>query len=227
MEIEDALTILEEVLSSGSLTTVKGMVLQHAWEGKGYPQIAAILGYDPDYVEAIGSQLWRTLSEAMGEKVTKRNFRYTIERCFGDRLSAQLSDLVSRQDWGEATDVSTFYGRSEELRQLQQWIVGEKCRWIALLGMGGIGKTALAIKAARQVAGEFDCIIWRSLRNAPPLPDLLRDLIWFLCDRQSEQNDIKTLIDCLHKARCLIVLDNLETLLDRPSQIAYDRCLPL
>lgn len=213
MEIEDALTILEEILPPGSLTTVKGLVLQHTWEGQGYPEIAEILGYDPDYVKAIGSQLWRTLSEATGEKVTKRNFRYLIEQRFGDR--SQLNpDRVSHQDWGEAIDISTFYGRTEELQQLQQWIVGERCRWVAILGMGGIGKTALAVKVARQVAPEFDYIIWRSLRNALPLPELLRDLIWFLSDCQGEQNDIKSLIDCLRKVRCLIVLDNLETLLE-------------
>ena len=60
----------------------------------------------------------------------------------------------SQQDWGEAPDVLEFYGRAEELATLQQWITEDKCRLIALLGMGGIGKTALSVKLAKTVARE-------------------------------------------------------------------------
>jgi hypothetical protein len=34
-------------------------------------------------------------------------------------------------DWGEAPDVSVFYGRSEELVQLRQWVLEERCRLVA------------------------------------------------------------------------------------------------
>ena len=70
------------------------------------------------------------------------------------------------QDWGEAPDVSVFYGRTEELATLEQWIVRDRCRLIVLLGMGGVGKTALAVKVGQQVQSEFDYVIWRSLHNA-------------------------------------------------------------
>ena len=83
------------------------------------------------------------------------------------------------QDWGEAIDVSVFYGRKEELTQLKQWIVSDRCRLIALIGMAGIGKTALSVKLAEILQDEFEYVIWRSLRNAPPIHDLLSDLINF------------------------------------------------
>jgi predicted ATPase len=65
------------------------------------------------------------------------------------------------------------------LAQLEQWL-SEECRAIAILGMGGIGKTALAVKFAQQVQHQFDYLIWRSLRNAPPIEDVLAELIQFL-----------------------------------------------
>src|SRR3989454_4532872 len=47
---------------------------------------------------------------------------------------------LCRVDWGEAGDGGIFYGRGEELAQLEEWILAEGCRLIVLLGMGGIGK---------------------------------------------------------------------------------------
>ena len=44
-----------------------------------------------------------------------------------------------RVDWIGALDVSHFAGREVEVAELSQWIVQERCRLIALLGMGGIG----------------------------------------------------------------------------------------
>ncbi len=73
------------------------------------------------------------------------------------------------QDWGEAIDVSVFFGRLEEIITLKKWILTERCRSILLLGMGGIGKTALAIKIAQTIQSKFSFVLWRSLRNAPSL----------------------------------------------------------
>ncbi len=124
-----------------------------------------------------------------------------------------------REDWGEAPDVSIFYGRYEDLVTLTQWLVADQCCLIALLGMGGIGKTALAIKLAKQTARHFDWVIWRSLRNAPPLDEILAECIQFLSDQQEidlphdTEKRITRLIDYLDQQRCLVVLDNVEAIL--------------
>jgi hypothetical protein len=52
--------------------------------------------------------------------------------------------MERRQDWGEAPDVIGFVGRAEELATLRSWVLEDRCRLAAVLGMGGIGKTALA-----------------------------------------------------------------------------------
>ena len=118
-----------------------------------------------------------------------------------------------QQDWGEAIDVSIFYGRTEELTILEKWIQVDRCRLVGVLGMGGIGKTALAVKIAQQVQNQFEYVIWRSLRNAPTLEILLGELISFLSEGKESQGEVKLLLECLRSSRSLVILDNVETIL--------------
>jgi len=125
----------------------------------------------------------------------------------------------SRQDWGEAPESSAFYGRTEEIATLEQWIVKDRCRLVAILGMGGIGKTSLVVKLAKQVQGEFKYVIWRSLRRAISVNNLLDDIIPPLSHQQkaylSEDVDsrISQLIEHLRRHRCLLILDDIEAIL--------------
>ena len=130
--------------------------------------------------------------------------------------SSQAQEILKggQSDWGEAIDVSIFYGREYELETMQSWILDDRCRLIAILGMGGIGKTALSVKLSQRLQEEFDFVIWRSLRNAPPLETLLSELVPFLSNQQETQPELSKLLHCLKVSRCLVILDNLETLLD-------------
>ena len=65
-----------------------------------------------------------------------------------DVKPAEAGSVERRQDWGEAPDVLGFVGRAEELATLCDWVLEDRCRLAAVLGMGGIGKTALAARLA-------------------------------------------------------------------------------
>ena len=124
------------------------------------------------------------------------------------------------EDWGEAPTSAYFYGRHAELSQLQQWLLLEQRRLVIVLGMGGMGKTTLVARAAKLVSDQFEIVFWRSLLNAPPLTELLRESLRFLSGQQlakmpdSLGEQLTLLFDYLRQYRCLLVLDNLESILE-------------
>jgi len=258
MTVEEALATVEAILGKQSLNDLQEIIFRCAWEQKSYPEIAESSGYDADYIKYVGFLLWKRLSETLGEKITKSNFRTALRRRaqfiqtlavptgtpeiyqplgrieldteflnFEDDSATKptptiqnlKSKIQNRVDWSEAIDVSVFYGRNTELATLKQWIIQEHCRMVAILGIGGTGKTALSVKLAEQIQGEFEYIVWRSLHNAPAINSLLDNLIHFLSQGQENNlyedvnSKVSLLLSYLQKHRCLIVIDNVETIL--------------
>jgi WD40 repeat protein/transcriptional regulator with XRE-family HTH domain len=144
-----------------------------------------------------------------------------------------------RVDWVGALDVSRFTGREGELAELIQWIAHERCRLVAILGMGGIGKSALVSLLGKLLAPQFDAVLWRSLRDAPSCEELVADCLTFFSETPPAEfptlleQRINLLIGRLQERRCLLVLDNLEMLLEvedpegnyRPGYQGYGRLI--
>jgi WD40 repeat protein len=212
------------------LTPIELAVIQGTCLNQTYEEIATATHYSASYLSRkFCPELWAFLSEVLGTKISKKNLSLILEQ--SDQPISPISPEVEptathnpqihnpqthkpQVDWGEAIDVSTFYGRTVELNQLTQLATRDRCRLIALLGLGGIGKTALSVKLAQQIQGEFEWIIWRSLRNAPSLETLLAELVPFLSNQQETKPELSKLLHLLRQSRCLVILDNVETLME-------------
>ncbi|MDD1435601.1 NB-ARC domain-containing protein, partial [Dolichospermum sp. ST_sed10] len=127
--------------------------------------------------------------------------------------------ITPKIDWGEAPNISVFYGRNNELNTLSKFILDDQCNLVAVLGMGGMGKTTLASKLAQEICSQFDYIIWRSLREAPKIKDILADIIKFISNQQeiilpdTLGGTITRLIHYLKASKCLLILDNVESIM--------------
>ncbi len=123
-----------------------------------------------------------------------------------------------------------FVGRTAELAQLRSWHAEKSGAIIAVLGVGGAGKTALAAHYVRSSAEQsenpppFDRVLWASLLNAPPLASLLR--IWLRALAVQSAADLSYDVDellarlfpHLRSQRCLLVLDNVESIMQEGAE---------
>lgn len=242
MTFEEVLVVVDKY-SQRRLNHVQELVLSASWQGHSYLECAKTHGYTPEYIKTVGYKLWQLLSSAFKEPVTKNNLKSVLRRhslvpekfsldsesqdintsptSINQSTIAVAKIIRTHQNWGEAVDVSVFYGRIEELITLEEWIVEEHCRLVGIFGMAGIGKTALSCKLAQQIKGEFDYIFWRSLLHARPITDFLAELILFISNQQETEADlpssiearISLLINYLRSSKCLIMLDNIEEIL--------------
>jgi WD40 repeat protein/transcriptional regulator with XRE-family HTH domain len=123
-----------------------------------------------------------------------------------------------RESWGEAPDIAGFLNRTSERQMIRQSVLDEGSRLVAVLGLGGIGKSLLATRLADDLAPSFERVFWRSLRDAPTPGEWLAEAIGFLAPddpnpSRAESTQVRRLLELLSDARCLLVLDNFETVL--------------
>lgn len=224
MNVDEALTIVRTAMGLDKLSTLQELVFRGSWEGQSYAEIAHSARYHPDYVKEAGYKLWQSLSASLEQSVNKKNVHSVLghSKQHLQKIAVSAAQKIHSvdRDWGEAPDALMFIGRKEELDTLKQWVIPDNCRVIVVSGMGGIGKTALAVKLAQQVQGEFQYLIWRSLRNTPSAEQFLSELLEFFNPLESValqaslETKLSKLMEYLQAHRCLLILDNFESVLE-------------
>ena len=133
------------------------------------------------------------------------------------------------EDWHEAPVVTSLYGREKERGELELWLQDQHCRVIAVSGMGGAGKSALVATVVTHVKEQFECIFWRSLHTAPSVETLLKQCLGLLSSQSStdlpeEVDDLlHLLLPYLRSRRCLLALDNFESIMQSGQRAGYYR----
>jgi predicted ATPase/DNA-binding SARP family transcriptional activator len=151
-------------------------------------------------------------------------WRAPIGKVTSDEMTTALVTPSPTYDLEKLPTMRHFHGRSGELATLTGWVNDSRCRLVVVLGIGGVGKSALVAQMVRAVASQFDWVIWSSLLNAPPLGELLRHWLRVLAQpegiRSPEGDDeqLRLLVQCLCRQRCLLVLDNAESILCSTSE---------
>ncbi|MEG4169150.1 MULTISPECIES: NB-ARC domain-containing protein [unclassified Microcoleus] len=83
MNLTEVLKLAEDLVFARTgkhLNDLQERILRGTWEDEGYKEIAKAVNRSEDRVREVGMELWQTLSEELGEDVTKSNFRSAIKR---------------------------------------------------------------------------------------------------------------------------------------------------
>jgi predicted ATPase len=108
-----------------------------------------------------------------------------------------------------------FSGRSAELAQIVALLSGSDCRLLTLTGPGGMGKTRLAIEAARRLFPQFPFGVYfvplAALTTSIELINAIAEALNFRFTTASKPE--RQLAAYLAARKGLIVLDNMEHLL--------------
>ncbi|MBE9164754.1 NB-ARC domain-containing protein [Tychonema sp. LEGE 06208] len=270
MDVQEVLKLADDLvfINTGKhLDNLQEVILRGTLQGLKYSKIADESHCTEGHVKDIASELWKLLSEVLGEEVNKANFRVRLEQvkfsnlwwnfnkdivqigevnfCENSSHSPKLpnspieeevlnkanTEPKVRQFLAEMPKSGIFYDRTSELATLKQWILHENTRLLAIHGIVGIGKTALAAQLVQQIKNEFDFVIWRSLATSPPLSILQTNIIQFFCrggapvPAHSPEEGATTgglpLLEYLQKYRCLLILDDVQ-MVNSSGQLAGD-----
>ncbi len=99
MNFQDVLEIVESAVYKAKgrrLTDPELTVLRGSWEGLTYEKMAEDSPYKPNYLKGdVSHKFWKLLSEALGEEVSKRNFRAALQRALLSHNAALQAQNIS------------------------------------------------------------------------------------------------------------------------------------
>jgi len=121
-------------------------------------------------------------------------------------------------------DLTSFVGRRSEIEEVRRLL--SEGRLVTLTGIGGVGKTRVALRVAREVRRAFEDGVFlvelASLQDSALLPHTVIDALGV--PERSAREPVAVLADYLRGRQVLLVLDNCEHVLEAAADLA-DRVL--
>jgi predicted ATPase len=115
---------------------------------------------------------------------------------------------------------SSFIGRGAELAELTDEL--GSARLVTLSGVGGVGKTRLALQVAAEVVAGFAGGAWLCELAVAATPDELAQVVAVALGvvQRPQMTMVESIVDFLRTRATLVVLDNCEHLLDPAADLA-------
>ncbi|MBN1217611.1 MAG: hypothetical protein JXM69_01680 [Anaerolineae bacterium] len=153
-----------------------------------------------------------------------------MDRLFPKGTNQGVSQELPRVYHNLPPRFGEFIGRETELSRVLEWV--ENSRWplAAIEGMGGIGKTSLAIEAAHrclpgeqlEIVNSFEAVVWTSARDQADFDlslEQVLDAIAHILDypyltQLETEAKMKAIDKLLRNRRTLVIVDNFETITD-------------
>ncbi|HEY9825504.1 MAG TPA: NACHT domain-containing protein [Stenomitos sp.] len=182
-------------------------VLQGAWGGLTYSEMAERSPYNTSNLQRkIAPQLWKRLSTAMGQEISKPRFRSTMESLLEEKGLELEVESNKKRFIGVAPSLTKFVGRVAEVNELSGHLTQARCIFVS--GAQGIGKTALIAKVfeGQKSLNTFESYVWKYCISDDPKQDLLD--LYRMLDLATKSDDNN--IEFLRIQRNLIVLDGID-----------------
>jgi disease resistance protein RPM1 len=160
--------------------------------------------------------------EARIQRLAEMRNQYCISVGEIDRSDKlQIPNQLPVSDSAYLTDNSEIVGHGNEIGILTQWLLEEKKdrTLIAILGMGGLGKTTVASSVYKNQKITFDCHAWVTVSQAYQVEGLLREIISQLIEQRANMSSgfmtmsrmrlVEKIQSFLRDKKYLIVLDDI------------------
>lgn len=142
-----------------------------------------------------------------------------VERVFqvrADGLAVEFPPLrtIDGAPGNLPAQVTSFVGRDADVKDLAELVRGHPL--VTLIGVGGVGKTRLAVQVAAELVPDFDGGVWlvelAPVGDPAAVPDAVATMLGIL--PQPGRTVTDCIADALAGRRLLLVLDNCEHVLD-------------
>ncbi len=238
----------------GAMEHARSAIASDPFDEESHRCLMRLLAQGGHVVEArrLYRNLVRRLREKLGEKVSEptrllaRRLRQVAEEGHAQaavspvpavlepdsatQLESVPSPKPTRVDSRLPVQMTRFFGREEEIERIEDMCrpssAGEEPpdRLLTLLGMGGSGKTRLAIAAAVRLVLPYEGRVWfvplADVREARLIGDALLSALEV--ERSAHREPLDQAMDYLDSQspnRCLLILDNCEHLVDGGAEI--------